>query len=175
MIVNLGDKSKVVTYGSNGLTNCLDLCKCILKKYGLTNFGSPNNIFRLIYEDNGTIKYYGSNPQDNYRKAIECIDNHLDNGRPIIVGVNHTLGKTINEGATDHFVVIYGKGYEDGNYFYTYYEVGKSSIDASYNDKDNRFIYVDDENPLFYDIKSNRKDGKRFDVTQVRPNNNDLK
>ena len=58
MIVNLGDKSKVVTYGSNGLTNCLDLCKCILKKYGLTNFGSPNNIFRLIYEDNGTIKYY---------------------------------------------------------------------------------------------------------------------
>jgi hypothetical protein len=48
MTIDLGDKSKVVTYGSNGLTNCLDLCKCILKKYGLTNFGSPNNIFRLM-------------------------------------------------------------------------------------------------------------------------------
>ena len=30
MIVDLGDKSKVVTYKTNGVTNCLDLCKMIL-------------------------------------------------------------------------------------------------------------------------------------------------
>ena len=170
MIIDLGDRSKVVTYGKNGVTNCIDLCKEILRKYGLNNFGTSSNVYQLMYEENGTLKLYGNNPRENYKKAIECIDNHLNNGRPIIVGVNHTIGKTINEGATDHFVVIYGKGYEDGNYFYTYYEVGKSNIDASYDNENNRFVYIDDDKPLFYDVKSNRNDGKRFDVTQVRPN-----
>lgn len=170
MIIDLGDESKVVTYGSNGETNCFDLCKRILKNYGINNVGSSTNKYQLMCEENGELKYYGDNPSDNYKKAIECIDNHLNNGRPIIVGVNHTMGKTINEGATDHFVVIYGKGSDNGNQFYTYYEVGKSSISASYDNENNRFVYIDGDEPLFYDFKSNRGDGKRFDVTQVRPN-----
>lgn len=170
MIIDLGDRSKVVTYGKNGETNCFDLCKNILENYGINDCGSPHNRIQLLTEHNGNLIYYGNNPRENYKNAIECIDNHLNNNRPIIVGVNHTIGKTINEGATDHFVVIYGKGYEDGNYFYTYYEVGKSNINASYDGENNRFVYVDDDEPLFYDAKSNRGDGKRFDVTQVRPN-----
>ena len=171
MIIDLGDEKKVVTYGSNGITNCLTLCKNILKNYGLDDFGSSDNVYQLLREDGG-LEYCGNNPQENYRNAIECIDRHLNNGRPIIVGVNHTLGRGINEGATDHFVVIYGKGYDsnlDCNY-YTYYQVGKSNISASYDSENNRFLYIDKEQPLFYDSKSNRSDGKRFDVTQVRPN-----
>lgn len=172
MIVDLGDKSKVVTYKTNGVTNCLDLCKMILNNYGLNNYGSSNNIYRLMHEVDGALEYYGNNPRKNYKDAIECIDRHLINGRPIIVGVNHTIGKGINEGTTDHFVVIYGKGY-DSNFdcdYYTYYEVGKSDISASYDDENNRLLYIDEEQPSFYDFKSNRGDGKRFDVTQVRPN-----
>lgn len=172
MTIDLGDKSKVVTYKTNGVTNCLDLCKMILNNYGLNNYGSSNNIYRLMHEVGGTLEYYGKNPRKNYREAIECIDKHLNSGRPIIVGVNHTLGRGINEGTTDHFVVIYGKGYDsnfDCNY-YTYYEVGKSNISASYDDENNRLLYIDEEEPAFYDFKSNRGDGKRFDVTQVRPN-----
>jgi hypothetical protein len=172
MTIDLGDKSKVVTYGQNGVTNCLTLCKTILKNYGLDGFGSSETAIQLLIESNGGLKYYGNNPQETYREAIECIDRHLNNGRPIIVGVNHTLGRGINEGATDHFVVIYGKGYDsnfDCNY-YTYYEVGKSNISASYDNENNRLLYIDEERPSFYDFKSNRGDGKRFDVTQVRPN-----
>jgi hypothetical protein len=172
MTIDLGDKSKVVTYKTNGVTNCLDLCKMILNNYGLNNYGSSNNIYRLMHEVDGGLEYYGKNPRKNYREAIECINRHLINGRPIIVGVNHTIGKGINEGTTDHFVVIYGKGYDsnfDCNY-YTYYEVGKSNISASYDDENNRLLYIDDEQPSFYDFKSSRGDGKRFDVTQVRPN-----
>ena len=172
MTIDLGDKSKVVTYGKNGVTNCLTLCKTILKNYGLDDFGSSETAIQLLTESNGGLKYYGKNPRKNYREAIECIDRHLNNGRPIIVGVNHTLGRGINEGATDHFVVIYGKGY-DSNFdcdYYTYYEVGKSNISASYDDENNRLLYIDEEQPSFYDFKSNRGDGKRFDVTQVRPN-----
>ena len=172
MTIDLGDKSKVITYGQNGVTNCLDLCKTILRNYGMDDFGSSENVFQLLRESNGGLKYCGKDPKENYRRAVDCIDEHLNNGRPIIVGVNHTLGKTLNEGATDHFVVIYGKGY-DSNFdcdYYTYYEVGRSSIEGAYDDEKNRFLYIDDYNPMFYDFKSNRKDEKRFDVTHVRPN-----
>ena len=172
MDINLGDRNKVVTYGQNGVTNCLDLCKTILRNYGIDDFGSSENAIQLLRESGGGLKYCGNDPRETYRRAVDCIDEHLNNGRPIIVGVNHTLGKTLNEGATDHFVVIYGKGYDstfDCDY-YTYYEVGKSSIEGSYDDEKNRFLYIDDYNPMFYDFKSNRNDGKRFDVTQVRPN-----
>lgn len=169
--INLGDTSKFVSYGTNGVKNCLDLCKMILKKYGLSNFGSSANIFRLMYEKNGKLDYYGENPKENYKQAIDCIDRHLENGRPIIVGVNHTIGRGINEGTTDHFVVIYGREYINKQYVYYYYEVGKSNVVYGFN-KDNRFIYdISNPNrPQFYDEQSSRNDGARFDVIQVRPN-----
>jgi hypothetical protein len=65
----------------------------------------------------------------------------------------------------------YGKGIDEitNKPFYTYYEVGKSDINASYDNEKNRFIY-DEDNSLFYDLESNRGDKKRFDVVQVRPN-----
>lgn len=171
MIINLGDKSKAVTYKTNGISNCLELCKLILKKYGITSFGSSNNVFKLLYESNGKLLHYGSNIKENYTNAIECIDRHLKNNRPIIVGVNHTFGNTYNEGTTDHFVVIYGKGYDEKlkMYYYTYYEVGKTDLDNVYNDELNRFYY-DDKTYNLYDIASSRSDKKRFDVIQVRPN-----
>ena len=171
--INLGDKSKFVAYGENGVKNCLDLCKMILKKYGMSNFGSSSNIFRLMYEKNGKLEYFGSDPKENYKQAIDCIDRHLEKGRPIIVGVNHTIDRGINEGTTDHFVVIYGREYIDGRrYAYFYYEVGKSNVMHGYNDEENRFIYdiTNPNEPQFYDDKSSRSDGARFDVIQVRPN-----
>ena len=147
----------------------------ILRKYGLTNFGNSSNIYRLMYENNGKLEYYkpnGTSVRDNYRIATNCIDKHLEAGRPIIVGVNHTIGRGINDGATDHFVVIYGRKYIDGRYVYFYYEVGKSNVLYGYNDDENRFIYdISNPNyPQFYDDVSNRSDGARFDVIQVRPN-----
>lgn len=170
--INLGEKSKFVSFGTNGIKNCLDLCKMILKNYGLSNFGSSSNCIKLMCEKNNKLVYFGDNPKENYKQAIDCIDRHLEKGRPIIVGVNHTIGRGINDGATDHFVVIYGRKYIDGRYVYFYYEVGKSNVLYGYNDDENRFIY-DTSNPnypQFYDDVSNRSDGARFDVIQVRPN-----
>lgn len=172
--INLGDDSKFVGYKTNGISNCLDLCKLILKNYGLTSFGSSANVFKLMYENNGELIHYGNDIETNYQNAIKCIDRHLEAGRPIIVGVNHTLNKDINEGATDHFVVIYGKGYDENMEcnFYNYYEVGKSDIKKGYDDILNRF-YFKNGNELF-DPKSGRSDEARFDVTQVRPNDGNV-
>jgi hypothetical protein len=69
-------------------------------------------------------------------------------------------------------VVIYGRGYDEIEKcdYYNYYEVGKSNIEAGYDDKLNRFYYKDSDKPLFYDPESKRGDKARFDVIQVRPN-----
>lgn len=172
MIINLGDINKAVAFRTNGLTNCLDLCKLILKKYGLTSYGSSSNVFKLMYEDKGVLKHYGTNIRENYKKAIECIDRHLEKGRPIIVGVNYILNRGYNEGATDHFVVIYGKGYDNDvkKTFYVYYEVGKTDINEVYNEEKNRFYFIDEETPYLCDYEASIGNKSRFDVTQIRPN-----
>lgn len=170
--INLGKAECFLPYKTNGITNCLELCKKVLGKHGITNYGSSSNIFKLMHETGGKLQYFGNNPTENYKKAIECIDNHLENGRPIIVGVNHTLNRGINDGATDHFVVIYGRAYDNEirAYYYLYYEVGKSSIASGFNDALNRLYYIEGAKPLFYDPESSRGDKARFDVVQVRPN-----
>lgn len=170
--INLGDKSKFVAWGTNGMKNCLDHCKLILKKHGLTEFGKASKMYILLMEDGNKLSYTCNNPKEMYEDAINCIDKHLEAGRPIIVGVNHTFGNRYNDGTTDHFVVIYGREYDGKHYNYLYYEVGKSNVAAGYNDKENRFVYdtTNPDKPQFYDEKSSRSDQARFDVIQVRPN-----
>lgn len=171
--INLGDTSKFVGWKTNGITNCLELCKMILRKYGLTNFGNSSNIYRLMYENDGKLEYYKPNNvsiRDNYKTATNCIDKHLESGRPIIVGVNHTFNRGINEGTTDHFVVIYGREELSKHCtHYLYYEVGKGNpVNGTSNE--NRFVYIDSDNPEFFDVQSQLRGGARFDVIQIRPN-----
>lgn len=170
--INLGDKTKFAGYGMNGKTDCLVLCKTICDNYNIFNYGSSANVFKLMHEVNGVLQHYGSNVAQNYKNAIDCIDRHLEAGRPIIVGVNYFIGKGINDKTTDHFVVIYGRGYDSdtGYYYYNYYEVARSNVTLGYDDLSNRFIYEPSEPPYFYDPESNRRDRKRYDVIQVRPN-----
>lgn len=172
--INLGDKTKFAGYGMNGEKNCLSLCKMIFRNYNISNYGSSANVFKLMHEVNGVLQHYGSNVAQNYKNAIDCIDRHLEAGRPIIVGVNYKINKGINEKTTDHFVVIYGRGYDSdtGYYYYNYYEVGRR-VEYGYNDSANRFIYDPSDPPYFYDPISNRNGRERFDVTQVRPNDGD--
>lgn len=172
--INLGDKTKFAGYGMNGEKNCLSLCKMIFRNYNISNYGSSANVFKLMHEVNGVLQHYGSNVAQNYKNAIDCIDRHLEAGRPIIVGVNYKINKGINEKTTDHFVVIYGRGYDSdtGYYYYNYYEVGRR-IEYGYNDLSNRFIYEPSDPPYFYDTISNRNNHERYDVVQVRPNDGD--
>lgn len=170
--INLGDTNKFVAYKTNNISNCLELCKLILKNYNMNNFGSPTTAIKLLQEKNNILTYCEDNPKQLYEYAIKCIDTHLEKGYPIIVGVNHTLNYNCNEGTTDHFVVIYGRKYDEtlGLNCYMYYEVGKTNVKSGYNDLTNRFVYKPGDKPEFYDEKSERMDNKRFDVVQIRPN-----
>lgn len=140
---------------------------------GNKNKSSRKHVFKLLEEVDGELYYYGDDIADNYQNAINCINRHLDNGRVIIVGVNHSPNQLINENATDHFIVISGRGFDPilRKHYHTYYEVG-SAKPTGYNPVQNRLIY-DPENLEFYDPISFRRDKARYDVTQVRPNDGD--
>jgi hypothetical protein len=121
--------------------------------------------------------YWGNDPADNYTKAIACIDRHLDAipPRPIIVGLNESPEMGVNEGTTDHFVVITGRGYDESKemYYYTYMETGVSNVNQGCDTENNR-LYYDAENLTFRGVAQYREDDSenkyQYDVIQVRPN-----
>ena len=62
------------------------------------------------------------------KDIIDIIKKHLNAGHPIVVGVNHTLGKGINNLTVDHFIVINGMGYDEERQqlYFNYIETGRS-------------------------------------------------
>jgi hypothetical protein len=104
--------------------------------------------------------------------VFNTLNSHLDNNRPITVGVDHTGGLKINEGATDHFVVITGRGYDAsrGQYYYNYVETGRypaMAEDAVFSSK-NR-LYYDPSTGTF--TNPDGYSGERgYSITQIRSN-----
>ena len=168
--INLCDRNKFVGYNPNDKNGCWDRCVDILRNYGIIDVGSKNGVIKLMYENGNKLEKFGSNPISNYENAINCIDAHLEAGRPIIVGVNHKIGRGINEGTTDHFVLIHSRRYSSNCYYYEYYETGTSHTDKGCSST-NSFIYVPNgsNGPSFYN-NTGYVDNTRYDVTQVRPN-----
>lgn len=167
--VDLTNKEYFVGYGDS--KDCLKGCKAIMNKYGLGEgeYGSSAHVYQLLTENNGVLEYYADDYKTVYANAVSCIDRHIDAGRPIIVGVNHTLDKEINEGATDHWVLVTGRGYDEERdmYYYIYMETGSGNSTEGCDTTNNR-LYYDSENYTFIDDSDRNK--RRLDVTQVRPN-----
>lgn len=87
----------------------MTLCKEILRKYGQTNIGSSQYVYQLTIETDEVprMKHWAKDPITVYENAIECIDRHLNDNKVIIVGIDHSEGKSNIDG-TDPFVVITG-------------------------------------------------------------------
>ncbi len=167
-----------VAFKTNNEINCLTLCGKTMKNHGVTAVGSSAHVYKLMHEVGKGISRqlvnYGSDVANNYENAINCINRHLDNNRPIIVGVNHTTGRhpLINEGATDHFILIVGRGYDKSRKrnYYTYYDMATSYRQIGTNIEKNILLY----DPYNYSLKDVtpivRGDDGEYSVTQVRPN-----
>jgi hypothetical protein len=87
-------------------------------------------------------------------QARTAIDEQLDSGRPVMVGVMWPTPKPGgNKGQADHFVVITGRGVdEDGHVYYTFHDPAASPANRGAGvdtRKENRF-YVDAESGLLY-------------------------
>lgn len=157
-------------YGFDHSKDCMTGCKRILDYYNVA-YGDRNHVYQLLVERSNSLVHYGSNPAENYVKAIACIDRHLEANRPIIVGVNYKIGRTDNEGTTDHWIVVTGRGYDTSQklYYYTYINTGnlQDQIQAACNTELNR-LYYNPYNLYFKDDYDYRS--RQLDVTQVRPN-----
>ena len=167
--IDLTNQDHFVGYNVSG--DCMAGCRSIMANYGVAT-GSSANVYQLLFERNGKLEYYNTQDYETvYDNAINCINRHLDANRPIIVGVNHTLNKGYNEGTTDHWIVITGREYDTSQkqYYYTYMDTGRSAASNGCNTTNNR-LYYDSKNYVFQDAKAGTNDNKKYDVTQVRPN-----
>ena len=175
--INLLDESKAVVWNNAEKSGCFNRCVEQLEKHGVKRGSTvtADKRFQLLIEKvvggKRQLVYADSNPKETYKKGIEIIDRHLNARRPIIVGINHTIGYRggINEGATDHFVTICGRKQSGQYVLYRYYENARGTKKEVCNEK-NTFIY-DPSGHSFYNANYHRKGNKkRVDVTQIRPN-----
>lgn len=94
------------------------------------------------------------------------IDEQLDKGRPVLVGVSYADESYNTDKMTDHFVTISGRGYDaDGRLFYTYKDPGAG---AAY--QDGKFYVNEATGKLFKegDQKGQFVQNSDYELTQVR-------
>jgi hypothetical protein len=94
------------------------------------------------------------------------LDNLLENGYAVVIGINHTInyvhrteGK-INEGTTDHFVVIVARYCENDKIYYQFWDVGATEGTKP----EYRFELMLDNSLVC--AKDHR--GRKITVTQIR-------
>jgi hypothetical protein len=107
--------------------------------------------------------------EDAALRARAYIDDCLDAGRPVLVGVSaHSLGtKQPNEGITEHFVTVCGRGVdEEGRAYYEFKDPGDAG--------DSGRFFVDPDTGKLYKPGKTTAEGARFvrdlqyEVSQVR-------
>jgi hypothetical protein len=111
------------------------------------------------------------NLTNDAKAGVQYIDAELEKGRPVLVGLDHTLnyrhnGELINDGTTDHYVTIVGRGCEDDKVFYRFYEVGTSWAHYGQHSSNKLFLGAD------FSLKGTptHNKGKKYTVSQVRKN-----
>lgn len=178
-------RSKNPNCGTDGNKDCCDChrsavlsVKCLLEAHEIdddNSYASMNNSIRLTYEKNGTLCYFcleGEDYKQKYAAVVDSIITHLNNKKPVIVGVNHTFNQTtLNEGTSDHWVTIYAYGYTGTTLYFRYFESGSNH--SSTDNRDDIFLYEFVNNdPILRNNRAHpavgKVDPRRYDVTVVK-------
>ena len=150
-----------------GSRQCLDACRDIVA----ATTGVPANLaaqnvghINMAFEVN---KQYVPAPQAAH--GIETINKFLEAGKPIVVGVSKwTGGKPYNTSnpATEHFVVIVGRGEDKNGKFYLFYDVGtqRPTLGTS---RDNKLYLL--QNRLLAGRTQYATSTPNYTLTEVRP------
>ncbi|KFE96950.1 glycoside hydrolase family 24 protein [Chryseobacterium luteum] len=146
---------------------CKKTCDDILNKVGLASTSKVEvDKYQTAMENkNHTSLIINTSVS---KEAIQYIDDQLNDEKPVQVGVDHALnykGGALNEGTTDHFVVIIGKGCDNGKIYYRFYDVG-TKYENKGASKNNKLFLEND-----YSLKGTTVySGQTYTVTQVRKN-----
>lgn len=99
---------------------------------------------------------------------------HLDENRPIQVGVNYKFGSVEKNCGnanltTDHFIVITAMKFdkEMNLYYFEFYDPGTSHTDIGTSENNRLYLYEKDNG---YILKGQRSSGTKYEVTEIRPN-----
>jgi RHS repeat-associated protein len=144
---------------------CCIASQKILRDFGIKSAGAKSN--RIIIGKNSADNSNIEATKDA-RAGVDYINEQLEFGNPIMVGVNHNLNKgQKDKEAADHFVVIVGRKYDKDKkqYYFNFYEVGYS--DESKGKSDANRLYVNDNNTI---TGTNYAGKRKFTVTDVRKN-----
>ena len=109
--------------------------------------------------------------QKDIQKGLAVIHEHLDNGIPIIVGVDHSLGDTGNvDETTDHWILIVGRKTDADGIHFLFFDpqTGNKSIGTS----DKNRLTVQEDYTLKGSYRVGSKYEKKYCVTMVRPTKN---
>ncbi|MBF4466253.1 glycoside hydrolase family 104 protein [Flavobacterium sp. LC2016-12] len=133
----------------------------ILKNYGIIGGTNINPIYTVDQKGNKL------NVQ-NAQAGLDYIDSQLKLGKPVIVGLDDNLRKSTynTHKATDHFFVIVGKGCEDGNIYYRFFDVGSKISEEGTAEKNK--LYLQDNLML---VGKSYGNTHNYTVTEVRRNN----
>jgi RHS repeat-associated protein len=143
---------------------CLDLAKEQLNVVGYTCGSYYESTTHRVYTEQKGVN------ETETAKAIQYIHDALEQGIPVLAGVDNSPGHPGNhDETTDHFIVIVGQGSEDGrNYFLFYdnstrYQVNGTSENNKlyYDSKDGKITGTSE---TFYSINSQRD----YTITHVR-------
>ena len=149
----------------NGIApQCADYAREQLRVVGVLVGGGSDPTNMYVYsEKKGANKVV-------LDKAIKYIKSELESGRPVFIGVDDAPNQKINEGTTDHFLVIVGMGNDkNGNYFQVYDNASGDVQDGT-----------NSSNKLYHDEKKNIVKGRTntsysqrvnpYKLSQVRKN-----
>lgn len=135
-------------------------------KYAVGSIGASQYL-SVLREDKSEVKNISAGKhkqstfevQDSSQLALAYLDSYLEQKIPMVVGVDHTFNRSLkkdhektssqktrgyNEGTTDHFITIVGKGIDGkGRKFYEFYDPGTQWKDSATNLKSNRLVEVE--------------------------------
>ena len=172
--IHISLSQKIAFSHQVGQDDCKKRCDIIIAKLNIESegaigeclFSGRKAFYQLALEnENNTALIFDEN---NVSAGIEYLNLSLDKGLPVVVGVNHTFfkdktkNKEINEFTTDHFVVIVGRGCDNGRIYYNFWDVG-----TQYG-KVNDYKFYFDENNHLYCPSDFRK--RKTHITQIRRN-----
>ncbi|TRW25661.1 hypothetical protein FMM05_05405 [Flavobacterium zepuense] len=145
---------------------CKKTCDAILNAYGLSST-SPLSKYQTAMENKDhTALLIDTNVS---KIGVKYLDLQLKEGNPVQVGVDHDLNyrnASINEGTTDHFIVIVAKLCDKGRVYYRFYDVGTSHESKGKSENNRLYLNLSD-----YSLKGTTVyNGNHYTVTQIRNN-----
>lgn len=122
------------------------MAKIQIGKVGYTTGGGQDPTNMYPYNESEGVN------KEQTEKAVNYIKGALENGVPVIVGVDDNDGSPNYDKTTDHFLVVVGIGNDDnGNYFRVYDNATSDLLEGT--NPDNKLYY----NPDTSKIEANKQ------------------